>query len=92
MKKFAQIGFLLIIVASIFGCATPYIVDRNRDAADIFTAAVGERAGAKARIGPLHVGALIEVINRGLAGGVFLSKAHDFFGHGFEIDLTFYSI
>jgi len=38
------------------GCATPYMIDRRNDAADIFTASFGLGAGAKARIGPVNAG------------------------------------
>ena len=52
------------------GCATTgYLGDRMRDAGDVFTASVGMGAGAKARVGPLQVGAIGNIDMWGLRGG-----------------------
>jgi hypothetical protein len=54
------------------GCATTgYLGDRMRDAGDVFTASVGMGAGAKARVGPLQVGAIGNIDMWGLRGGKF---------------------
>ena len=56
-------------IASMAGCASPYMTDRGRDAADIFTATAGVGAGGKARVGPLHLGLLFNCAEAGLRGG-----------------------
>lgn len=53
------------------GCTTPYMSDRGRDAADIFTATIGIGAGAKARVGPLQAGLIANVEKGGLRNGDF---------------------
>lgn len=45
------------------------MIDRGRDAADIFTATGGVGAGAKARLGPLQAGLLVQQDKWGLRGG-----------------------
>jgi len=60
---------LLGLTAISSGYATPYMINRGRDAADIFTATVGMGYGAKARIGPIHAGAFAGVDAAGLRGG-----------------------
>lgn len=53
-------------------CATSgYLGDRMRDAGDMFTATAGMGAGAKARIGPMQVGALYNIDMWGIRGGDF---------------------
>jgi len=58
------------------GCASTkgYLVDRGRDAADIVTIGIGTGLGAKARLGPLQAGALLDVPQVALRGGAFCSK------------------
>ena len=71
--------FLLLGLAGIFaGCATPYMVDRGRDAADIFTATVGEGSGVKARVGPFTTGLFRNSDKAGLRGGSFFSSTENF--------------
>lgn len=62
------------MVISATGCATPYVVNRGRDAADIFTATVGLGAGAKGRMGPLHAGLFAGRDYAGLRGGILTGK------------------
>jgi len=64
------------------------MVDRGRDAADIFTATIGVGGGAKARLGPVHAGIVpFNVGAFGLRGG---SWDGDFSGLTFgESDLLF---
>ena len=71
MTKIIQSLALVIVTATMTGCATPYMIDRRRDAADIFTATMGGGLGAKAKIGPLQVGLLSQNDAYGLRGGIF---------------------
>jgi hypothetical protein len=66
-----QLLAVVLLAASVTGCASTKacFVDRGRDAADIFSAAVGVGAGAKARIGPVHVGLAAIHDTVGLRGG-----------------------
>jgi len=50
------------------------MMDRGRDAADIFTASVGGGVGAKARIGPIQTGLLADIPIYGLRGGEIASQ------------------
>jgi len=59
MKRLIQLAVLAPIAALATGCATPYMIDRGRDARDIITATVGVGLGAKIRLGPVHAGVLI---------------------------------
>ena len=59
---------LLGLNAITTGCAT-YMVDRGRDAADVFTVTVGGGVGAKARIGPANAGLIFQNDKYGLRGG-----------------------
>jgi hypothetical protein len=61
--------FVAVAAATLAGCATPYMVDRKRDAADIFTAAVGTGVGVKARVGPVAPGIIMHANYAGLQGG-----------------------
>ncbi len=58
---------IVVLFVLIAGCASDegYLLDRHRDAVDIFTATVGYGVGARARVGPVHVGA---IFNREKAG------------------------
>jgi len=69
MKKGLQSILALVVVATLTGCSTPYMVDRRRDAADIVTLGVGVGFGAKARFGPLQTGLLSEFDVVALRGG-----------------------
>jgi len=55
----------------ISGCATPYLSDRRRDIADIFTATIGVGLGGKVRAGPVQTGLLLQADGLGLRGGTF---------------------
>lgn len=67
-------GVMVAVVIGGSGCAStrPYLVDRGRDAADVFTATVGFGLGAKARVGPVQVGLLGSGMGHGLRGGEFV--------------------
>lgn len=69
MKKMIQTVLAVMIIAGMTGCATPYMIDRRRDAADIFTARFGFGAGAKVGIGPVQAGILASSDAGGLRGG-----------------------
>ncbi len=69
MNRLIQITIVLAVVAGMTGCATPYMIDRRRDAADMFTATIGTGAGVKARAGVLQVGLLANHDAAGLRGG-----------------------
>ena len=58
-----------MIAASMAGCATGYMADRGRDAADIFTVGVGYGLGTKVRVGPVQLGLLYEISSASLRGG-----------------------
>ncbi len=62
-----------MVMAALTGCASTksYFVDRGRDAADIVTATVGVGVGAKAQVGPLHAGVLLQADHCGLRGGKY---------------------
>jgi hypothetical protein len=65
---------MITLIALAIGCSTPYMVDRRRDAADIFTATVGHGVGgAKARVGPFGTGLFHEFPLYGLRGGDFIT-------------------
>ncbi len=71
MKNTTQRLAALVFIAYMSGCAStkPYLVDRGRDAADIFTASVGVGGGVKARVGPLQLGLWGNKDVAGLRGG-----------------------
>ena len=62
---------LALLVGAVTGCATypGYWTDRGRDAADVFTIAVGSGLGAKARVGPVNVGLCTGGDFLGMRGG-----------------------
>jgi len=86
MKILLQLTLLLGLAITSTGCATPYMTDRKRDAADIFTLTFGFGAGAKAKIGPAQTGLLAEMGNHGLRGGTFVASCSSLPG---EIDFNF---
>ncbi len=61
----------ILICTATCGCRSsrPYLIDRWRDTADIVTVTIGKGYGAKARIGPVHVGAFYNRDHMGLRGG-----------------------
>lgn len=73
MKRLLQILVAVLVTVGITGCASPYMVDRGRDAADIFTATVGVGIGAKARVGPVQLPLIMTVDAAGLRGGEFFA-------------------
>jgi len=70
-NRFIQIAALLALAACLTGCASPYMVDRGRDVADIFTASFGLGAGVQGRAGPFHAGILCNANECGLRSGTF---------------------
>jgi len=80
MNNGLRLIFTLAVVVTLTGCSTPYMIDRRRDAADIFTIGVGVGLGAKARVGPIQTGLLGDidlVALRGGAVGVFIPVPDD---------------
>jgi len=69
-----------LAAAGVTGCASTrgYLVDRGRDAADIFTATVGAGVGAKARVGPLRAGLFLNHDAFGLRGGTMVVSDNPF--------------
>ena len=68
-KSLIRIALLVCVAALSAGCATPYMIDRGRDAADIFAAGIGLGVGLKGRVGPVQAGFLFDVPFVGLRGG-----------------------
>lgn len=66
-----QISVGMMFVALMTGCAPAraYLVDRGRDAADIFTIAAGMGLGGRVRIGPVHPGVIYCLGDIGLYAG-----------------------
>ena len=64
---------IVVLFVLIAGCASDegYLLDRYRDGADIFTATVGYGGGARARVGPIHVGAILNREKTGIRDGEF---------------------
>jgi len=89
MKKMALLAVILLLAANTVGCehSKAYLVDRGRDAADIFTLTVGLGAGARARIGPLHAGLAAVFDLGGLRGGRVVDYAEPS-GHAKENAMT----
>lgn len=69
MMKTIQITILLSFSILVSGCAKPYMIDRGRDVADIFSLAVGKGIGLKGRVGPSTFGLLMDYTALGLRGG-----------------------
>jgi hypothetical protein len=67
---------LLGLVLAASGCVSPraYFADRWADAKDVFTASGGIGAGAKARVGPVHVGLIGSIGACGLCSGEFVAS------------------
>jgi hypothetical protein len=77
-------AFLLTCLAScVSGCAG-YWADRGRDAADIFTLALGNGLGGKARVGPITAGLLADYTYAGLRGGEFCRQDLSSVDTGYE--------
>ena len=72
MRILIKLFALMIVATTVCGCATPYMVNRRRDFADIFTCASGSGGGVKARVGPLRTGLFFEMTGiTGLKAGEF---------------------
>lgn len=76
MKKLIQIAVLLPLAILVTGCASPYMLDRGRDAADIFTGTIGKGAGVKARLGIIGTGLFVNRDIAGLRGGTRFRIKH----------------
>jgi hypothetical protein len=75
MKNSFKIVFLLVNLCLICGCASSgYWAHRARDGADVFSFAVGQGLGLKARIGPVTAGLLEDYTAAGLRGGEFCTQ------------------
>lgn len=86
MKTIVQLIFALVLASLLTGCATPYMVDRGRDAKDVVNLCIGYGVGAKARVGPLHIGAVAHKEKGGLRGGM-VHWAKESYDHHVEIHL-----
>ena len=70
MKQSIYISALLTFLMLTTSCSTPYLKDRNSDAADIFSLTTGVGVGLKGRMGPIVVSPLlIHNEHSGLRGG-----------------------
>ena len=96
MKKVLQFILVLVIANGITGCATPYMIDRGRDAADIFTATVGVGIGTKARVGPVRAGLYAGADMAGLRGGEgivdMMPSRMDYVPGASELELSLVSV
>ena len=77
MNRTIQLILAAVVAATVSGCASTggYLADRGRDAADIFTVAAGVGLGAKARIGPVGTGLLVQTDMIGLRDGYFFTSS-----------------
>jgi hypothetical protein len=66
-----EIIVLLLTIGVMGGCSTPYMNDRGRDIADIFTITLGDGVGVTARAGPVHLGLFYGKDQAGLRSGEF---------------------
>ena len=90
MKKAVQFILALVVVATLTGCSTPYMINRRRDAADIVTIGFGAGVGAKARVGPLQTGVLFENDLIALRGGEPVRSCFGEFDEGaFDVEFLF---
>ena len=69
MRNLTQLAIALSLALACAGCGTPYMIDRGRDAADIFTFTTGQGGGAKVRASVVNVGLLLCQDDMGLRGG-----------------------
>lgn len=77
----------VVILANATGCMSPYMVNRGRDAIDIFTVTVGYGAGAKARLGPVQAGLFFATDMYGLRSGELLKGGDASHGaNGLDVD------
>ena len=85
VKTALRITGLMLLAAGVSGCASTkgYLVDRGRDAGDIFTVTAGIGLGAKIRVGPLQPALIIGSDRIGLRDGVlFVDPTPRVFGGG----------
>ena len=68
MQKLTYILIITYFAILISGCSMPYLSDRRRDIADIFTATIGVGLGGKVRAGPVQTGLLVQA--DGLSGSL----------------------
>ena len=95
MRTVLRLILLLGAATIATGCATPYMKDRGRDAADIFTASIGYGGGVKARVGPVNPGLFLEVDVAGFRGGSWFPVDKRVHGWGFyngEINFTLFTV
>ena len=73
MKKAVHLICLIVLTAGMAGCTSTdaYFVDRGRDAADIFTATIGNGGGVTTRAGFVHAGLFFGEDKIGLRAGEF---------------------
>ena len=85
MRKMLQLAVALSLAVLSAGCATPYMTDRGRDAADVLTCAACSGGGVKARVGPIGTGLFFGMYPEqlGLRGGY----AGRLRGDMFDLDL-----
>jgi len=78
MKQIIQMIAEVVLLACMTGCASTnaYLTDRGRDAADIFTVSGGMGLGAKARVGFIQAGWLINRDLIGLRSGILFSRTN----------------
>lgn len=69
MKKSIQTVVAVVVIASMTGCASPYMVDRKRDAADIFTATLGKGGGVRLKASFLQPAMMFNKEIAGCRGG-----------------------
>ena len=77
MKILLKIIMPLYLALLLSGCATPYMMDRANDAADIFTMTYEWGGGIKSRIGPFAFGCGATASSTGLRGGALVSEQAD---------------
>jgi len=71
MKREIQFTLLVAMAIQAAGCASPYMIDRGRDAADVVVLSVGCGLGGRIRVGPVHAGLIGSIGSLGLRGGRF---------------------
>jgi len=101
MNRLIQLVVILSLGVIAAGCTTTgYWTDRGRDAADIFTAAVGKDNGVKVRAGPVHAGIYAGADCAGLRGGEFAGHIERVmtwtregsFPNVYDVDITLMSV
>lgn len=90
MKILANVVLIASLGVLATGCASPYMIDRRRDLADVFTASAGTGFGCQARASFLHLGILNQRDRWGLRGGGLISEPseYDVFDAQFPLFIT----